>query len=119
MTTTSPSVPAAFTSDDFAANESRGDSAVEKGLSGVIVTPRPDVIWLLGYRQRSLSGSPCSCFRRTMSRPCLSPFLSGLRHHANGLHGEPTTEIREIHEVVRLAYSVLSCRYCSSRCLPS
>ena len=38
-----------------------------------------------------------------MSRPCLSPFLSGLRHHANGLHGEPTTEIREIHEVVRLA----------------
>jgi hypothetical protein len=37
MTTMSPSVPAAFTSDDFAARMSRVvSSAVEEGLAGVI-----------------------------------------------------------------------------------
>ena len=36
-------------------DESRGDSAVEKGLAGVIVTPGPDVIWLLGYRPTAIT----------------------------------------------------------------
>ena len=56
MTTTSPSVPAAFTPADFAARMSRVvSSAVEKGLAGVIVTPGPDLIWLLGYRPTAIT----------------------------------------------------------------
>lgn len=56
MTTTSPSVPAAFTHDDFAARMSRVvKSAVEKGLAGVIVTPGPDLLWLLGYRPTAIT----------------------------------------------------------------
>ena len=56
MTTTSPEAPAAFTSDDFAARMRRVvDSAVEKGLAGVIVTPGPDLIWLTGYRPTAIT----------------------------------------------------------------
>ncbi|HEX5907376.1 MAG TPA: aminopeptidase P family protein [Propionibacteriaceae bacterium] len=56
MTTTSPSVPAAFSSDDFAARMSRVvSSAAEEGLAGVIVTPGPDLIWLLGYRPTAIT----------------------------------------------------------------
>jgi D-alanyl-D-alanine dipeptidase len=63
MTTTSPSAPAPFTRDDFAERMSRvANSAVEEGLAGVIVTPSPDLIWLLGYCPTSptLPG-PCIC----------------------------------------------------------
>ena len=56
MTTTSPSVPAAFISDDFAARMSRVvTSAAEEGLAAVIVTPGPDLIWLLGYRPTAIT----------------------------------------------------------------
>jgi Xaa-Pro aminopeptidase len=56
MTTTSPSLPAPFTSADFAARMSRVvNSAVEKGLAGVIVAPGPDLIWLLGYRPTAIT----------------------------------------------------------------
>ena len=56
MTTTSPEAPAPFTSDDFAARMRRVvDSAVEKGLAGVIVTPGPDLIWLTGYRPTAIT----------------------------------------------------------------
>src|SRR5215204_916840 len=56
MTMTSPSVPAAFTSDDCAARMSRVvSSAAEEGLAGVIVTPGPDLIWLLGYRPTAIT----------------------------------------------------------------
>jgi Xaa-Pro aminopeptidase len=56
MTTMRPSVPAAFTSDDFAARMSRVvSSAAEEGLAGVIVTPGPDLIWLLGYRPTAIT----------------------------------------------------------------
>ncbi|HKN42440.1 MAG TPA: aminopeptidase P family N-terminal domain-containing protein, partial [Propionibacteriaceae bacterium] len=56
MTTTSPEAPAAFTNDDFAARMRRVvDSAVEKGLAGVIVTPGPDLIWLTGYRPTAIT----------------------------------------------------------------
>ena len=56
MTTTGHSAPAAFTSHDFAARMSRVvSSAMEKGLAGVIVTPGPDLIWLLGYRPTAIT----------------------------------------------------------------
>jgi len=51
MTTIEPPVPPPFTSEDFAARMRRVvDSAVEKGLAGVIVTPGPDLVWLTGYQ---------------------------------------------------------------------
>jgi Xaa-Pro aminopeptidase len=48
--------PVAFSSDDFAARM-RGvvDSAVEKGLAGVVVTPGPDLVWLTGYRPTAIT----------------------------------------------------------------
>jgi Xaa-Pro aminopeptidase len=56
MTTTNPPVPPAFTNEDFAARMSRVvDSAVENGLSGVIVTPGPDLVWLTGYRPTAIT----------------------------------------------------------------
>lgn len=43
--------PTAFTSDDYAARMARVvNLALAVGLSGVIVTPGPDLIWLTGYR---------------------------------------------------------------------
>jgi len=48
--------PAAFTNEDFAARTRRvPDSAVEKGLAGVIVTPGPDLVWLTGYRPTAIT----------------------------------------------------------------
>ena len=56
MTTTDPSVPPAFTNDDFAARMSRVvSSATEKGLTGVIVTPGPDLVWLTGYQPTAIT----------------------------------------------------------------
>ena len=56
MTTTNPPVPPAFTNEDFAARMSRVvDSAVANGLSGVIVTPGPDLVWLTGYRPTAIT----------------------------------------------------------------
>mgnify|MGYP006319315899 CR=1 FL=1 len=56
MTTTNPPAPAAFTNDDFAARMSRvASSAAEKGLAGVIVTPGPDLVWLIGYRPTAIT----------------------------------------------------------------
>jgi Xaa-Pro aminopeptidase len=56
MTTTSPSAPAPFTRDDFAGRMSRVvNSGVEERLAGVIVTPGPDLIWLLGYRPTAIT----------------------------------------------------------------
>ena len=56
MTTTNPPVPPAFTNEDFATRMSRVvDSAVENGLSGVIVTPGPDLVWLTGYRPTAIT----------------------------------------------------------------
>lgn len=43
--------PTAFTSDDYAARMAHVvNDAVEVGLSGVVVTPGPDLLWLTGYR---------------------------------------------------------------------
>jgi Xaa-Pro aminopeptidase len=56
MTTTDPSVPTPFTSEDFAARMRRVvDSAAEKGLAGVIVTPGPDLVWLIGYQPTAIT----------------------------------------------------------------
>src|SRR5215217_2120762 len=56
MTTTDPSVPTPFTSEDFAARMRRVvDSAAEKGLAGVIVTPGPASVWLIGYQPTAIT----------------------------------------------------------------
>jgi Xaa-Pro aminopeptidase len=56
MTTTNPPVPAAFTNDDFAARMGRVvNSATEKGLAGVVVTPGPDLVWLTGYQPTAIT----------------------------------------------------------------
>ena len=56
MTVRNPAVPPAFTNDDFAARMSRVvSSGVEKGLAGVIVTPGPDLVWLIGYRPTAIT----------------------------------------------------------------
>jgi Xaa-Pro aminopeptidase len=56
MTTTRPSAPAGFTNDDYASRRSRGlSSAAEMGLTGVIVTPGPDLVWLTGYSPTAIT----------------------------------------------------------------
>jgi Xaa-Pro aminopeptidase len=56
MATINPPVPPPFTSEDFARRMRRVvDSAVEKGLAGVIVTPGPDLIWLTGYQPTAIT----------------------------------------------------------------
>src|SRR5512133_2678924 len=56
MATINPAVPPPFTSEDFATRMRRVvDSAVEKGLAGVIVTPGPDLIWLTGYQPTAIT----------------------------------------------------------------
>src|SRR5262245_38015805 len=56
MTTTNPVEPPPFTNEDFAARMRRVvDSATETGLSGVIVTPGPDLVWLSGYEPTAIT----------------------------------------------------------------
>jgi D-alanyl-D-alanine dipeptidase len=56
MTTTRPSAPAGFTNDDYASRRSRVSScAVEMGLTGIIVTPGPDLVWLTGYAPTAIT----------------------------------------------------------------
>jgi Xaa-Pro aminopeptidase len=48
--------PEPFTSDDYAARmaAAAGD-ALDAGLSGLIVTPGPDLVWLTGYRPTAIT----------------------------------------------------------------
>ena len=51
MRPTARSTPVAFTTDDYAARMKRAvEDAVRAGLSGLIVTPGPDLAWLTGYQ---------------------------------------------------------------------
>lgn len=48
--------PAPFTRDDYAARMHRVvDDAVKAGLSGVVVAPGPDLVWLTGYRPTAIT----------------------------------------------------------------
>jgi Xaa-Pro aminopeptidase len=56
MTSTPVQDPAAFTTEDYLARAGRVvASASEKGLSGVLVTPGPDLVWLTGYRPTAIT----------------------------------------------------------------
>jgi Xaa-Pro aminopeptidase len=56
MTTLPNERPAPFTRDDYAARMRRVvEDAVRSGLSGVVVTPGPDLVWLTGYRPTAIT----------------------------------------------------------------
>jgi Xaa-Pro aminopeptidase len=56
MTTDTLPRPAPFTRDDYADRMRRVVAdAVEAGLSGVIVTPGPDLVWLTGYQPTAIT----------------------------------------------------------------
>jgi Xaa-Pro aminopeptidase len=51
MTTAGRSAPVKFTTSDYGARMTRAlDDAVGAGLSGLIITPGPDLAWLTGYQ---------------------------------------------------------------------
>src|SRR6476661_5006901 len=55
---TSPAVepPPPFTTADYLARSRRVVAAAsERGLSGVLVTPGPDLVWLTGYRPTAIT----------------------------------------------------------------
>ncbi|WP_076262009.1 aminopeptidase P family protein [Intrasporangium flavum] len=48
--------PAPFTSEDYRARSRRVvDSAAAQGLSGVLISPGPDLVWLTGYRPTAVT----------------------------------------------------------------
>ena len=56
MTTTEPTPPAPFTSEDYAARMRRVVAdATRAGLDGLLVTPGPDLVWLTGYRPTAIT----------------------------------------------------------------
>ena len=56
MTAPPHDAPAPFTRDDYAARMHRVvDDAVKAGLSGVVVAPGPDLVWLTGYRPTAIT----------------------------------------------------------------
>jgi Xaa-Pro aminopeptidase len=56
MTTANPPELPSFTNEDFAERMRRVmSSAADKGLAGVIVTPGPDLVWLIGYQPTSIT----------------------------------------------------------------
>jgi Xaa-Pro aminopeptidase len=72
MTTIDPPVPPPFTGEDFAARMRRViESAVEKGLAGVIVTPGPDLVWLTGYQPTAITERLTMLVLLPDSRPTL------------------------------------------------
>jgi Xaa-Pro aminopeptidase len=51
MPPTARSVPVAFTTGDYGARMTRAlDDALAAGLSGLVITPGPDLAWLTGYQ---------------------------------------------------------------------
>jgi Xaa-Pro aminopeptidase len=72
MTMIDAPVPPPFTGEDFAARMRRVvDSAVEKGLAGVIVTPGPDLVWLTGYQPTAITERLTMLVLSTDSEPTL------------------------------------------------
>src|SRR4051812_40659416 len=64
--------PALFTSEDYRVRMSRAvEQAVQAGLSGVIVTPGPDLVWLTGYRPTAITER----ITALILRPGLTPTL--------------------------------------------
>jgi len=56
MTATAPPIPAPFTSDDYAARMARAtQTARDSGLTGVLVAPGADLVWLTGYRPTAIT----------------------------------------------------------------
>ena len=56
MTSSPAQAPPAFTSDDYLARARRVvAAATERGLSGVLVTPGPDLVWLTGYSPTAIT----------------------------------------------------------------
>jgi hypothetical protein len=56
MTSIGNRVPAEFTSGDYAARMARVvTQAHGEGLTGVIVAPGPDLVWLTGYRPTAIT----------------------------------------------------------------
>jgi Xaa-Pro aminopeptidase len=56
MTSPQPNAPAAFTSADYVARAGRVvAAATEHGLSGVLITPGPDLVWLTGYHPTAIT----------------------------------------------------------------
>lgn len=56
MTTDTLPEPAPFTRDDYTARMRRVVAdAVGAGLSGVVVTPGPDLVWLTGYQPTAIT----------------------------------------------------------------
>ena len=56
MTSTGPTGPVPFTSDDYAARMRRVvTDATRAGLDGLLVTPGPELFWLTGYRPTAIT----------------------------------------------------------------
>src|SRR6478752_6676326 len=56
MTSATVQAPPPFTVDDYLARARRVvEAASERGLSGVLVTPGPDLVWLTGYRPTAIT----------------------------------------------------------------
>jgi len=56
MTTDTHVAPVPFTRDDYVARMSRVvDDAVAAGLTGVIIAPGPDLVWLTGYQPTAIT----------------------------------------------------------------
>src|SRR4051812_38032764 len=56
MSSAAVQAPPPFTVDDYLARARRVvASASERGLSGVLVTPGPDLVWLTGYRPTAIT----------------------------------------------------------------
>jgi Xaa-Pro aminopeptidase len=56
MTTTQPTPPAPFTTEDYSARMRRVVADAERaGLDGLLITPGPDLVWLTGYQPTAIT----------------------------------------------------------------
>src|SRR6187200_2806369 len=56
MTTTQPTSPAPFTTEDYSARMRRVVADAERaGLDGLLITPGPDLVWLTGYQPTAIT----------------------------------------------------------------
>ena len=56
MSSAAVQAPPPFTVDDYLARARRVvEAASERGLSGVLVTPGPDLVWLTGYQPTAIT----------------------------------------------------------------
>ena len=89
---TKSSSPAPFTAEDFAVRLGRAaQSAAEAGLTGLLLTPGPDLLYLTGYAPVAITERITSVLQHALRQPHGRARVPGA-HRVSRSHGATVPE---------------------------